>query len=78
MSFSSRPFVLAARLGNAMILAAAVTMSGCQITGDIAEIKADSLWVCEAFLPIRPHSSDHILTLSQIREHNAVWDSLCS
>ncbi len=34
-------------------------------------------WVCLAFRPISWSSEDTPQTASQIREHNAVWDSLC-
>jgi len=58
-------------------------LAACRTTTPIAAIEpvaGDNAqgWVCLAFRPIAWSSHDTPRTASQIREHNAVWDALCT
>ena len=56
----------------AMLIAATLT-SGCKTM-----VSAGTSVDCLAFQPVRWSKSDTLQTIEQVREHNAVWKSLCS
>ena len=60
-----------------LVVASAVLpmLSACKMTGTSA--KTEPQWECLAFQPVRWSSRDTVQTISQVKQHNAVWKELC-
>ncbi len=65
----ARPFKLVVLVA---MLIGLTQIAACKMTASVVT-EAD----CEVFQPVRWSKKDTLRTVEQVREHNAVWKSLC-
>lgn len=58
------------------VLTSLLTLNGCATTTGSAGT-TDASVACQSFEPIRWSVQDTDQTISQVKEHNAVWRALC-